>query len=99
MSQAYINQKLDSYEQKIDYLNMNPYENNQKTLNQLNNELKMLISVQSSMSQRELQRFKNITKQLNEDINVLSTNYNVDVDLLKEYLKKKSQKSIDLNFK
>lgn len=30
MSQAYINQKLDSYEQKIDYLNMNPYENNQK---------------------------------------------------------------------
>jgi hypothetical protein len=95
MSQTYINQKLDSYEQKIDYLNMNPYENNQKTLNQLNNELKMLISVQSSMSQRELQRFKNITKQLNEDINVLSTNYNVDVDLLKEYLKKKSQKSID----
>ena len=89
MSRSYINQKLDSYEQKIDYLNMNPFEDNLKTINQLKKELKMLISVQSSMSQRELQRFKDITMHLIEDIN------DSDVDLLKEYLKKKSQNSID----
>lgn len=89
MSRSYINQKLDSYEQKIDYLNMNPFEDNLKTINQLKKELKMLISVQSSMSQRELQRFKDITIHLIEDIN------DSDVDLLKEYLKNKTQNSID----